>query len=79
MRRVEVMVASGCTLCPDAVDAVREAVRGRVDVDLQVIDIDGDLELELRYRAAIPVVLVDGEEIARYAITAGELLARLGS
>ena len=77
MMRVEVMVASGCTLCPDAVDAVREAVRGRVDVDLQVIDIDGDLDLERRHRASIPVVLIDGEEVARYAVSVGELVARL--
>jgi len=40
MRRLELMVAAGCTLCPAAVEAARDAVRGRVDVDLQVIDID---------------------------------------
>lgn len=77
MRRVEVLVAAGCTLCPPAVEAVREAARGRIDVDVQVIDIDGDLELERRHRASIPVVLVDGVEVARYAVTAGELAARL--
>lgn len=77
MRRVEVLVAAGCTLCPPAVEAVRDAVRGRDDVDLQVIDIDGDVALELRHRATIPVVLVDGVEVARYAVTAGELAAAL--
>jgi hypothetical protein len=77
VRRVEVLVAAGCTLCPAAVEAVREAVRGRADVGLRIIDIDGDLDLERRHRALIPVVLVDGEEVARYAITAGELAARL--
>ncbi|MBM3679823.1 MAG: glutaredoxin family protein [Actinobacteria bacterium] len=77
MRRLELMVAAGCTLCPAAVEAARDAVRGRADVDLQVIDIDGDLELELRHRAAIPVVLLDGVEVARYAVTAGELAALL--
>jgi len=77
MRRLELMVAAGCTLCPAAVEAARDAVRGRVDVDLQVIDIDGDLELELRHRAAIPVVLLDGVEVARGAVTAGELAALL--
>ena len=77
MRRVEVLVAAGCTLCPPAVEAVREAVHGRADVDLRIVDIDGDLDLERRHRASIPVVLVDGEEVARYAVTAGELVARL--
>lgn len=77
MRRVEVLVATGCALCPAAVEAAREAVAGRADVDLQVIDIDGDLALERRHRAAIPVVLIDGAEVARYAVTAGEITARL--
>ena len=77
MRHVEVLVAAGCTLCPPAVEAVRAAVRGRPDVDLQVIDIDGDLDLERRHRASIPVVLLDGEEVARYAVSVGELVARL--
>ncbi len=77
MRRVEVIVATGCTLCPAALEAVRTALQGRDDVDLQVIEIDGDLQLEFRYRSAIPVVLVDGVEVARYAITVGELRARL--
>lgn len=77
MRRVEVLVAAGCTLCPPAVEAVRTAVRGRPDVDVQVIDIDGDLDLERRHRASIPVVLIDGEEVARYAVSVGELVARL--
>ena len=77
MRRVEVLVAAGCTLCPPAVEAAREAVCGRADVDLQIIDIDGDLDLERRHRASIPVVLIDGEEVARYAVSVGELVARL--
>lgn len=77
MRRVEVLTAAGCTLCPAAVEAVRAAVHGRDDVDLQVIDIDGDLSLELRYRVSVPVVLIDGVEVARFAVTAGEIAARL--
>lgn len=77
MRRVEVLVASGCTLCPAAVAAAEEACAGRDGVALAIVDIDGDVALERRWRAAIPVVLVDGEEVARYAATAAEIAARL--
>lgn len=77
MRRVEVIVAAGCTLCPGAIEAAREACAGRADAEMVVVDIDGDVELERRWRALIPVVLVDGDEVARYAVTAGEISARL--
>ncbi len=77
MRRVDVLVASGCTLCPGVLAAAEEACAGRDGVVLSVIDIDGDVALERCWRAAIPVVLVDGEEVARYAATAGEIAARL--
>jgi hypothetical protein len=77
MRRVEVLVASGCTLCPAALAAAEDACAGRGDAMLAVVDIDGDVELERRWRAAIPVVLVDGDEVARYAVTAAEICARL--
>ncbi|MGA0121684.1 MAG: glutaredoxin family protein [Gaiellales bacterium] len=77
MRRVEVLVASGCMLCPAAIAAAETACAGRTDVTLTTTDIDGDLELERRWRAAIPVVLVDDVEVGRYVVTAGEIVAGL--
>ncbi len=67
MTRVEVVVATGCHLCPPALEAARAACVGRT-VDFVVVDIDGDVELERRYRELIPVVLVDGVEVGHFSV-----------
>ena len=67
MTRVRVLMATGCHLCPPAV-AVVEAVCGRHGIAPEIVDIDGVVELERRYREAIPVVEVDGVEVARFSI-----------
>ncbi|PHX80566.1 MAG: hypothetical protein CK540_07170 [Thermoleophilia bacterium] len=67
VRRVVVVVATGCHLCAPAIAAATAACAER-DVELTVLDIDGDLELEQRYRALIPVVLVDGVEVGHFIV-----------
>lgn len=67
MSRVEVIVATGCHLCPPAIAAASAASAGR-GVELVIIDIDGDVELERRYRELIPVVLVNGVEAGHFVI-----------
>lgn len=67
MNRVEVIMATGCHLCPPAIEAARAASTGN-GVELVIVDIDGDLELERRYRELIPVVLVNGIEVGHYVI-----------
>ena len=67
MSRVEVIMATGCHLCPPAIEAVTAASVGR-SVELVIIDIDGDVELERRYRELIPVVLVNGVEVGHFVI-----------
>ena len=42
-----------------------------------VVDIDGVVELERRYREAIPVIEVDGAELARYHLEPAVLDAAL--
>ena len=64
---VEVIIATGCHLCPPALEAARAACVGRT-VDFVVVDIDGDVELERRYRELIPVVLIDGVELGHFSI-----------
>jgi len=39
----------------------------------EVTSVAGDQVLEARYGDLVPVVLVDGREVARYRITAAEL------
>ncbi len=67
MSRVEVIVATGCHLCPPAIEAARAASAGH-GVELVIVDIDGDVDLERRYRERIPVVLVDGVEVGHVVI-----------
>ena len=67
MSRVEVIMATGCHLCPPAIEAATAASVGRA-VELVIIDIDGDVELERRDRELIPVVLVNGVEVGHFVI-----------
>ena len=67
MRRVEVIMATGCHLCLPAIEAARAASAGH-GAELVIVDIDGDVELERRYRELIPVVLVDGVEVGHFVI-----------
>ena len=67
MSRVEVIMATGCHLCSPAVEAAT-AASARCGAELVIIDIDGDVELERRYRELIPVVLVDGNQVGHFVI-----------
>lgn len=58
---VRVYGAARCHLCDTARKVVHE-VRAETPFDLEEIEIDGDPELERRYRTRIPVVEVDGAE-----------------
>ena len=76
MTAVRVVVATGCHLCPAAVDAARSACAHR-GIRLEIVDIDGDVELERRYRETIPVVEVDGVEVARFFADEAVVLAAI--
>jgi glutaredoxin len=56
---VVVYHAAGCHLCERALRVVEE-VRAEHDFELRVVDIEGDPELEARYRELIPIVEIDG-------------------
>lgn len=66
----------GCHLCDDARIVVAE-VCGRLDVAWDERDIDADDALTERYGLSIPVVEVDGREVARYLVTPRALEAAL--
>jgi hypothetical protein len=71
---VEVVLfeGAGCGLCVRAL-ALLEAEAPRLGFVLRQVSIDGDDELERRYRVEIPVVLVDGEVAFTMAVAAGPL------
>ena len=67
----------GCHLCED-MKAIVDRIRRSVPFDLTVIDISNDEALEERYGVEIPVLTINGRQVARYRITEGELLGILG-
>lgn len=74
---VRVYHAPGCHLCESAL-AVIDAVRGDVEVPVELLDITADPELERRYRERIPVVEIDGVEAFTYFVHPEALRRRLG-
>lgn len=57
----------GCHLCEE-VEALLGRLARRHRFRLLRVDIAGDPEAYARYRYAIPVVWIDGEEVARYPV-----------
>ena len=65
-----------CHLC-DLAKEVVERCRLRTNFALDVIDISQNPELLERYRNDIPVILLDGREIARHVVRERKLLELL--
>jgi glutaredoxin len=63
MRTVMLYGRPGCHLCDDA-RAALERVRATVPFRLEEVDIEQHDDLMRRYLERIPVVAVDGEEVA---------------
>ena len=61
-----------CGLCDEARETIL-AVRGRVPFSFREVDVSGDDALELEYGIRIPVVLVDGDELAEIHVSEQEL------
>lgn len=69
---VTVYTRAGCGLCATAEELVaREARRA----DVVVVDVDGDPDLQRAYHVRVPVVVVDGREIAEVVVRPGEVRA----
>ncbi len=65
---VEVYTRAGCGLCERAERLVaREATRA----EIRYVDVDADPELQRRYNVRVPVVSVNGHEIAEAHLPAG--------
>jgi hypothetical protein len=70
--------ADGCHLCERALAQVR-ALRDELGFALEEVAIDGDAELEARYRELIPVVEIDGEQAFRYYVHEESFRRRLAA
>lgn len=73
---VRIYSKPGCHLCEAVEQLVKRARKSR-PFRLEICDIRHDAEAWQRYREAIPVVTVNGEEIARYRLSNQELVAAL--
>jgi glutaredoxin len=65
--RVVLYKAAGCHLCERAEQQLEE-LRAELGFELEQIEIDGDAELEARYRELIPVVEIEGERACTYYV-----------
>lgn len=69
---VVVFTRRGCGLCRTAEDlATAEAPAGSVTL----VDVDGDADLQRRYHIRVPVVQVDGREVAEGQVSPGQIRA----
>jgi glutaredoxin len=66
----------GCHLCDRAKEVI-ERCRAKVEFAVEVVDISQNPELLQRYRDDIPVILLDGNEIARHFVRERKLLELL--
>ncbi len=61
--KVTVFTKDGCGLCRDAEEMVRR-LQKKIRFELDIVDIDTDPVAYDRYRDRVPVVAVDGKEVA---------------
>jgi hypothetical protein len=67
---------AGCHLC-ERMREVVAPVAAELGLAVEDRDLRADPELDALYRHDIPVLLLDGREVARHRVTAPELRARL--
>ncbi len=69
VNRVTLIGKPGCHLC----DEMRKVIQSLVGADFTELSILDDRELEAKYLVEIPVVLVDGHEVAFHHVTQSQL------
>ena len=67
----------GCHLCDEAMTQLR-GLRGELGFTLTEVDITTDDALHARYLERIPVLVLDGEEIADFFVDEADLRRRVG-
>jgi glutaredoxin-like protein DUF836 len=66
-----------CSLCEQLLDEFAELVGPAAAAAVQVVDIEGNPELERKYGTRIPVLLADGEFVCAYRLDAERVQAYL--
>jgi len=70
--RLVLYTRGGCHLCSEML-AVAGPVAARYGLTIEPVDIDADLDLCAQYNACVPVLELDGHEVARYDLDAAAL------
>ena len=76
MKKLILYSRVGCHLC-DVMKEQIEKYAGRYAFTLDVVDIDKDEKLRAEYDWDVPVLLVDGEKIAKCRLDEAMLVRRL--
>ena len=77
MTELTLLTRHGCHLC-DVMKTVIATVQSHQPIHLTEIDIADHPDLEQRYGTEIPVLLCGDRVLARYRVSATQLLERLG-
>ena len=65
-----------CHLCGDMLAAL-EALRGEMDFEVEVVDVDADPALERRYNELVPLLMHGERELARWRLDPSAVRAYL--
>ena len=76
MALITIYSKPGCHLCDRAKEVI-DRCRAKAEFAIEVVDISQNPELLQRYRDDIPVILLDGNEIARHFVRERKLLELL--
>lgn len=70
--RFTLLTRAGCELCEEMLAELELFCAGR-DVAIELLDVDGDAELRIRYGHKVPVLLLDGELVCQDRFDAVEV------
>jgi hypothetical protein len=62
-----------CSLCERMLEELAEVLGPAAAAAVEVVDIDGDPELERKYGTRIPVLLADGVFVCAYRLDVGRV------
>ena len=75
-----VYAREGCHLCDAMIDEIREfQAEAKLELRLEIVDVDGDDALKVRYGLLVPVLTAEGREICHYFFDLAAVNAYLGN
>jgi glutaredoxin-like protein DUF836 len=77
MTRWTVYSRADCSLCDRLLDELAEVLGPQAAAAVEIVDIEGQAELERRYGTRIPVLMADGEFVCAYRLDVERVRALL--